>query len=150
MKVGQMKVVQMKVVQMKVVQMKVGQMKVGQMIVDQMTVGQMNVRQFQTSGSKSKKIFTNSFAETIYNSIIKVIKLTGYIPSLIENDFSRMWFFINNNKKLIIISVKISLNNVKSTDTKITKINNPSELVSALNSEIYNDIELNLTKSKLE
>lgn len=52
--------------------------------------------------------------------------------------------------KFICNKCKFSLTIKKSTETKITRINNPTELVSALNSEIYNDIELNLTKESLD
>ena len=44
--------------------------------------------------------------------------------------------------KFICNKCKFSLTIQKSTETKITKINNPTELINALNSDIYNDIEL--------
>jgi hypothetical protein len=52
--------------------------------------------------------------------------------------------------KFICNKCKFSLTIQKSTETKITKINNPTELINALNSDIYNDIELKLSKEVLD
>ena len=52
--------------------------------------------------------------------------------------------------KFICNKCKFSLTIKKSTETIITKITTPNELINALNSEIYNDIELNLSKEVLD
>ena len=70
--------------------------------------------------SGKRVIYIGDIAESIYNSITRgnaKINLGGY--TTIKKDFSHLWFFINEKKNLILVSVHFTLGNVKGEEPKM-------------------------------
>ena len=61
-----------------------------------------------TLGSSGKQLFSG-FAQKILNDILSRIKVQNYSKKDIAVDFSKIWFFINQTKKIILIPVHFPL-----------------------------------------
>ena len=59
-------------------------------------------------GKSSNKLFSG-FAEKLLTKIVSSIRLNNYSSLNIEYDFSKIWFFINQTKRIIFVNVHLPL-----------------------------------------